>query len=313
MPRKEIRPRAVLIVNTKARTGEVALAEARQRLQEAGVSLQAVHSLKNPEYLAHAVQESVKNGVEIVVVGGGDGSLRLAASILLHTETALGVLPLGTVNDFARNLSIEASIETACQVIAAGKTVCVDVGQANEDVFLITASLGFSAETQRTLSPGLKKALGPMGYFAASLIALRQLRHLQITVQSEHGEETLRVLQAGLINGHHWMGGAIQIPGVDLIKERLAFYALPPQSWTSFFRMARNLKQGYFFHTPGLRAFTTQELTIQTRRPQPLVLDGDLCGQTPARFRILPAALRVCVPESFLDTPPADKTAEGEL
>lgn len=312
MLRQDTRPRVVLIVNAKARTGEMALAQARERLLEERVRLQAVHPIKDPAYLPDAIKESLKEGANIVVIGGGDGSLRTAAGILAHTEAALGVLPLGTVNDFARNLGIDADMDAACRVIAAGHIAEVDVGQANEEIFLITASMGFSSETQRNLSPGLKKALGPLGYFAASVLALRQLRDLQIAVRSEHGEETLRVLQAGVINGHYWMGGAVEIPGVNLMEEHLAFYAFPPQHWTSVLRVARSLKQGMFFQTPGLRAFTTREVTLQTRTPQPLVLDGDLCGQTPVRFRILPAALRVCVPEAFLRCPVPPQTEESQ-
>jgi diacylglycerol kinase (ATP) len=291
--------KTALIVNTKARTGEVALAQAEQRLKEHGVALQSVHSVKKGSHLSEAIQQSLREGAEIVVIGGGDGSLRTAAGFLVHTEVALGVIPLGTVNDFARNLGIEATIESACRVIAEGHTALVDVGQANEDIFLITASLGFSAEAQHALSPGLKRVLGPFGYVAASLLVLNRLRGMHITIQSEQGEEKLKVMQAGVINGHYWIGGAFQIPGVDLTEDYLAFYALPPQSVTAFLQVVRNLRSGNFFITPGLRAFTTREIVINTPRPKRLVLDGDLCGKTPVRFLLLPNALRVCVPETF--------------
>ena len=296
-PRQEVK--TVLIVNTRARTGEAALAEARQRLEQDGVALQAVHALEDPSKLGETIEDSVQNNAQLIVVGGGDGSLRTAAGVLAHTDTALGVLPLGTVNDFARNLGIEATVEAACRVIAGGHTAQVDVGFANDDPFLITASLGFSAEAQRALTPGLKKTFGPLGYLVASLMALRRLRDLEITFQTERGEEKMRVLQAGLVNGHSWMGGAFEIPGVDLEEGRLAFYALPKQSLLSYLRIARDIKHGEFFHTQGLKAFTTREMKLRTRSPQPLVLDGDLQGQTPAHIRILPGALKVCAPLDF--------------
>jgi diacylglycerol kinase family enzyme len=209
------------------------------------------------------------------------------------------VLPLGTVNDFARNLGIEAEVGAACAVIAEGYVARIDLGQANEHTFVITASLGFSTQTQDALSPRLKRALGPFGYAVAGALALRRLRDLPLTLHSEQGDERVVAVQAGVINGHSWMGGAVEIPGVDLESGRLAFYAVPPQGGLSFLRLLVNLLRGRFFHAPGLRAFTTRDLTVQTPTPRPLVIDGDLCGETPVRFRILHDALRVCVPAGF--------------
>ncbi len=112
------------------------------------------------------------------------------------------------------------------------------------------------------------------------------------------------MLQAGVINGHSWMGGAFEIPGVDLESGRLAFYAIPPQSKLSFVHLMYNLLQGRFFHTPEMRAFTTREVFIETPQPYPLVIDGDLCGQTPVRLRVAHAALKVCVPADYVPSSP---------
>src|SRR5262249_21777849 len=144
-----------------------------------------------------------------------------------------------------------------------------------------------------------KKAFGPFGYAVAGALALRRLRNLDITHHSEQGEERLVAVQVGVINGHSWMGGAVEIPGVDLESGRLAFYAVPPQGGAAFLRLLVNLLRRRFFHTPGLRAFTTHDMTLQTPTPRRLVLDGDLCGETPVRFRVLHDALRVCVSADF--------------
>jgi YegS/Rv2252/BmrU family lipid kinase len=293
---------ATLIVNTRARRGAEWFAQARDCLKASGVRIEAAHALEEPERLPHMVGASVDSGAKLVVVGGGDGSFRCVAGILAGTDTVLGVLPLGTVNDFARNLGIEPNVEEACSVIAAGNVARVDLGQANEDYYLITASLGFSSITQQLLVPRLKKALGPCGYVAASILAWRRLRRFEITVESEQAAERMTILQAGVVNGHSWMGGQFEIPGMDLESGRLAFYAVPPQASPDYWRIARCIRQGRFFQTPGLRAFTTRDITIRTAKPQPLVLDGDLCGQTPVRLRIVPDALQVCVPPDFNKT-----------
>jgi diacylglycerol kinase (ATP) len=297
---------AVLIVNTRARRGQEWFAQAQDCLRAHGVEITASHALKDPSRLPDLVEESIAHGAKLVVVGGGDGSFRSVAGHFAHKDVALGVLPLGTVNDLARNLGIADNVEAACAVIAEGHTAQIDLGQANDDYFLITASLGFSAQTQHALSPALKKVFGPMGYLVASVLALRRLRDLKIILKGE-SEECVVVLQAGVVNGHSWMGGKLEIPGVNLESGRMAFYAVPPQSGISFLHLVRNLMRNRFFHTPGLRAFTTKDITISTETPQPLVLDGDLCGETPVHLHVVPEALTVCVPRGFEWAQAADR------
>lgn len=290
---------ATLIVNTKARRGQECYTQAQECLRAGGVTVEAAHALDDPARLPEVIQDSLARGAKLLVVGGGDGSFRTVAGLLAHTDAVLGLLPLGTVNDFARNLGIDVDMQAACQVITEGRVARIALGQANDHYFVITASLGFSAQSQLALTPRLKKAFGPYGYVVAGLLALRSLRVLAVTFQSEQGAERLEVVQAGVIHGHYWLGGKVEIPGVDLESGRLAFYAVPPHSGGEFLRLARRLMRQSLFHTPGLRAFTTSEITLHTETPQPLVIDGDLCGQSPVRLRVVPEALQVCVPATF--------------
>src|SRR5579871_1781834 len=178
---------AVLIVNTRARRGEEWFARAQEHLRSQGVTIEAAHALDDPSLLPERAQELLDRGAKLVVIGGGDGSFRNVAGMMAEKDAVLGILPLGTVNDLARNLGIPTDLEAACRVIAEGKVARIDVGRANDHYFLITASLGFSAQVQRELTPGLKRWFGPMGYFLASLRALHHVRHLRITIHTEEG------------------------------------------------------------------------------------------------------------------------------
>src|SRR5579863_9157208 len=104
---------ATLIVNARARRGAERFAQARECLEASGVRIEAARALEVPEHLPDVLGASIDSGATLVVIGGGDGSLRCVAGILAETNTVLGVLPLGTVNDFARNLGIEPNIEVA--------------------------------------------------------------------------------------------------------------------------------------------------------------------------------------------------------
>ncbi|WP_317208288.1 diacylglycerol kinase family protein [Rhizobium halophilum] len=108
-----------------------------------------------------------------VIVGGGDGSLNAAASGLLGTRLPLGVLPLGTCNDFARTIGLPLDLAEAINDIASGKTSPVDLGMANDYPFFNVASMGFSADLAASLTENAKKRWGKMGYAiaAAKLLA----------------------------------------------------------------------------------------------------------------------------------------------
>jgi diacylglycerol kinase (ATP) len=296
---------AALIVSTGARHGQEWFDNGRKLLAQSGITIKSAAKVEKGSLLRETIEQAVESGSKLIIVGGGDGSLRTAASVLAHTDVTLGILPLGTVNDFARNLDIQPDLVSACRIIAEGRIALIDIGMANDDYFVITASFGVSALAQTVLTPRMKKLLGPFSYPVASLLIWRRLRHLHVTLEHDGKTERMTVMQAGVINGHSWMGGRCEIPGIGLESGRLAFYAVPPQSNFAYLRIARHVCQGRFFETPGLIAFTTREISIQTKRRYPLVLDGDLRGETPVRLRVVPDALRVCVGPAFRKSPAA--------
>src|SRR5215218_6995650 len=165
--------RVALIVNTRSRSGERTFFEALDRLQEMGVPLGATYAIRDPVRLPETVREVLDDGSDyrLLVLGGGDGSVSSVVDFLANREVVLGLLPLGTANDFARTLGIPSDIEGACQTIAAGKTVDVDLGLAGDNYFVNVASVGLGVEATRALSPWLKKSTGPLAYPAAAIKA----------------------------------------------------------------------------------------------------------------------------------------------
>ena len=102
--------------------------------------------------------------VDLVIIGGGDGTLNAAADALIETGLPLGILPLGTANDLARTLGIPADLVAAGQVIAAGRTHRIDLGRVNGKHFFNVASLGLSVQVARELDADLKRRWGVLGY-----------------------------------------------------------------------------------------------------------------------------------------------------
>ncbi len=113
---------AALIVNTRSRSGERAFFRALDRLQELGVTLGPTYAVRDPVRLPENVRDILEDGSEyrVLILGGGDGSVSSVVDFLAHRDVTLGLLPLGTANDFARTLEIPVDIEQACQTIAHG-------------------------------------------------------------------------------------------------------------------------------------------------------------------------------------------------
>jgi diacylglycerol kinase (ATP) len=113
--------RAALIVNTRARRGREQVARARRLLATLGVSLAVFYAPRGSARLPATVRAALDAGCDLIILGGGDGTVSAAVDLLAHHRAVLGLLPLGTANDFARTLGIPADLDAACAVIARGK------------------------------------------------------------------------------------------------------------------------------------------------------------------------------------------------
>ncbi|GGB06349.1 hypothetical protein GCM10011491_38080 [Brucella endophytica] len=153
---------ALLLVNPNSRQGRESLPKVRDLLRQAGVEF-----IELPQDSGETPSDAIiKRAAQVdrIIVGGGDGSLNAAAKGLLATGLPLGVLPLGTANDFARTVGLPFDLPAAVKIIAGGKTAQVDLGDANGHPFLNVASVGFSADLAASLTQQAKKRWGKLGY-----------------------------------------------------------------------------------------------------------------------------------------------------
>src|SRR5689334_5144889 len=116
---------AVLIVNTQARSGRLQFRAAVDLLQDRGFELTEAVAARNPAKIPVIVREAILNGAPLVIIGGGDGTLSSTLSCFVGSSSVLGVLPLGTGNQFARDLGIPCDVVRACEILASGKVACV--------------------------------------------------------------------------------------------------------------------------------------------------------------------------------------------
>jgi YegS/Rv2252/BmrU family lipid kinase len=257
------------------------------------------------------LREALEAGVRRILIGGGDGTLNGAVRYLLGRDVILGVLPLGTGNDFARSLGIPPTLEAACDIIAAGYTARVDVGLANGRPFLNAASLGLASAIARRLTPGLKRRVGKLAYPVAAMAELWEHQPFHVRMTTDRGEMELDVLQLVVGNGRYHGAGNMVTPEATLDDHRLDAYTIAApsaesgregtglghmQDLTTLARVALSLRRGEHVSHPAVTAVRTSHLDVEAEPPQDINADGELIGHTPVRFELAPAALRVYAP-----------------
>ncbi len=294
--------RAALIVNTRSRTGERTFFQALDRLQDMGVTLGPTYAVRDPVRLPETVRDVLEHGsgYDLLILGGGDGSVSSVVDFLAHHDVTLGLLPLGTANDFARTLGIPSDIEGACQTIAAGKLVDVDLGLVGDNYYVNVASIGLGVEATRALSPWMKKRVGALAYPAAAIKAFLNHEPFSARLAFPNGDhepvEYERLLQVAVGNGRFYGGGMIVAPGSGIDDSSLDLYAIELGRPRSMFGIARYLKSGDFIQEEGVHHYRTERVRLETDPDLAVNIDGEVVTSTPQDFRVDHNALKVLVP-----------------
>ena len=294
--------RAALIVNTRSRSGERTFFEALDRLEEMGVSLGATYAIRDPVRLPETVREVLHEGSDyrLLILGGGDGSVSSVVDFLANHRIVLGLLPLGTANDFARTLEIPADVEKACETIVKGKVVDVDLGLAGDNYYVNVASVGLSVGVTRALSPGLKRTIGALAYPTAAIRAFLSHEPFSARLTFPEGDhepvEYGRLLQVAVGNGRFYGGGMVVAPQSGIDDRNLDVYAIELGRRRDLFGAARYLKSGDFIRNESVRQYRTERVRLETEPDLPINIDGEVVARTPQDFSVAHNALKVIVP-----------------
>ena len=252
--------------------------------------------VKHPSGLYRAVDTLLALGVERLIVGGGDGTLGAVASRMAHREAILGVLPLGTANDFARTLDIPADLDAAAGVISDGQVRLVDLGRANDAYFLNVASLGMSVAATSELSPAIKRRFGPLAYLYAGALAFTRNSTFRVRVRNGPDSIETTAHQVVVGNGRFYGGGVLVARQSSLEDGMLHAYALGTRGRWQLLTTVAMLRLGVPIDRPGDYFLQTPELNVETWPPLAVNCDGELRTTSPVRFAVEPRALRVFAP-----------------
>ncbi|RTM01494.1 MAG: diacylglycerol kinase family lipid kinase [Hyphomicrobiales bacterium] len=238
-----------------------------------------------------------------LVVGGGDGTLGSVASAVAGADVVLGVLPLGTLNHFARDLGLSNDLEAAMDIIAAGHVEQIDVAEVNGRTFLNNSSIGIypflvaerTAE-QKRLRVGKLAALGP-----ALLLTLRgkSWQKVRISIDGNGREQRTACVFVG--NNFYDLSG-LGHRG-NLTSGELCVYVVKQQSWLGLALLPFKVALGLIDPVRDVELFRVQSLEIKTRRRHlRIAMDGETVQAIPPlRYRIRPRSLRVLAPAASKD------------
>jgi diacylglycerol kinase family enzyme len=251
---------------------------------------------------AEAARERAKKGeLDALVVAGGDGSIRTAAGVLADTGIALGILPFGTLNHFAKDLGIPLDQDLAVATIAQGQTRSVDLAEVNGEIFINNSSIGIYPymviDRERR-----RKGSGRLGKWMAMVPAfLRMLRHFPRRRLRIRGEGWARPYRTPcLFVGNNEYGTDLFTLGkrARLDAGELWLYVVKPRNPIEFFWMVVRLCFGRIDEQRDLETFRLREAEILAKASRlPVALDGEVeIIHPPLRYRSRPAALRVIVP-----------------
>ncbi len=286
--------RALLLVNRHARRGKEALSQAFSKLQELGFDLQE-ESTEKPKQLPDIIRRW-SDRVDLVIVGGGDGTLNAAVDGIVDTQLPLGILPLGTANDLARTLAIPEALDQACQVIANGKQQRIDLGWVNGKHFFNVASLGLSVQITKQLTKEIKQRWGVLAYAVTAIRVVGRSRPFLAEIRSNGESIKVKTVQIAVGNGQYYGGGMKIAEDAAINDQRLDLYSLEIERAWEIIPLLPAMKQGQQADLPGVRTLQSQEIEVYTNKRRPINTDGEITTYTPAKFRLIPQALSIFVP-----------------
>lgn len=289
----------VLVVNTQARRGQEMFAQAKDGLRVAGVNVTAAYPIADCKHLVQQVKSLVKDGVKTLVLGGGDGTISSVVDCLVNKDVTLGILPLGTANDFATTLQIPAEVEQACSVIARGRCAEVDLGIVNGSHYVNVASVGFGAAVAAQTTNDDKKLLGPLAYVIAAAQTASSYSPFTARLTFTNQVIETKAVHIAVANGRLYGGGNLVTPDARIDDNELIVVIFEPMGPLDLYQVGLHLRDGTYVRNPHVRVFRrvrSLKLEIIRGQPQRVNADGELITRTPAEFGIAHRALKVLVP-----------------
>jgi diacylglycerol kinase family enzyme len=265
--------------------------------------LQAEIDAESEKDFGERMQAAVDSDANIVVAAGGDGTITGLADVLIETDKALAILPLGTVNALAKDLKIPLDLEEAVASLVTGQPAQIDVGEVNGKAFLHKVVVGVipGMAAAREHIRGSEDPTAKVGLVRHMFRRMQRAKRIAVIFEREDGQRTIERLQSLAVSSNAYDQGLGRFFSRSKLDEGfLTLYTLRNLRTWDFFRLVFGMLFGKWQSDPQLNIETMKAITVNFRKPQMQVMfDGEvMLLDTPMHFTIRPLALTVIVPET---------------
>jgi diacylglycerol kinase (ATP) len=247
-------------------------------------------------HLTELCRTAADAGFARVIVAGGDGALHYAVRGLVHSQTALGVLPAGTGNDFALALGLAPGSDRALRALTSGVVTAIDAGQAGDIPFCCVAGVGLDAVALEAIN----NSPMPRSNFKYRLYGIGTLlRYKAVRAELRIDEQAIAtpLLFAAFANTRTYAGGNPIVPDAKIADGLLDYCIFADTPRVTRLATFARLTSGRHVGAPGVSIGTARHAMVSSDVPLPVTLDGELTDlRTPIEFKVLPGALKVILP-----------------
>ena len=285
---------AALIVNAKSRRGRKLFRRACRRLRDLPFPV-VPYAVKEPAHLDRTVRRALEKKPDLVILGGGDGTISGLVDLLVGKGVILGVLPLGTANSFARSLGLPLDIDGAIEVLGSGVPKRIDLGMIDDDYFANCAAMGISPQIAETVPHNLKKVLGRIGYLGWAGYQLTRFKPFTLFVDDGSGEKKLRVVEVRISNGPYhggtWLVDEASIESGEIVVQAVKghYKRRLVTNWANSFLGRRERHH-------EVVSFSGTSIKVRTDPPLPISIDGEVLAHTPVTAHVAAGVIEVMVP-----------------
>ena len=289
--------RALLIINpTAGRPKDSPLPDIEKVFGSQSEFSLDIHPTTGPGDATKAARNAAAEGYDLVVAAGGDGSIFEVANGLIGSQTALGVIPIGTENVLAREMGVPLRAEGACRYLLEQPARIIDTGKIAEQHFVCFAGIGFDAHVAHRVPSIRKKRFGALAYFLTSaqeILPYKSKPHqLKLTLDGDTVEMEFLILVVSNIRSYG--GRLLPAPRAIVDDGLLDVCVFPQANYVDIMRQMAATSKGTHLDLPGVRYFQAAKIEIETDPPEQIQLDGDAWpGTTPFSVEVVPRSLKV--------------------
>jgi diacylglycerol kinase (ATP) len=244
---------------------------------------------------------ALRKGCNLIVAAGGDGTLNEIVNALgeKHSAVRVGLIPLGTGNDFARTLGLPTDVDEAIDLVRAGRMRKIDLVRVTSDqvrYFVNVSAGGFSGLVDEKLTPKMKKTWGPLAYLRGAAAALPELRAYRTTLSLDNTESLkLSLYNVVIANGRYVAGGRLIAPEASIDDGLLDIVLIQERSAPELALLAAQVALGNHLSSDAIVFRRAAKVTVNSRPGMWFNVDGELVGNQPAVFEVIPRALQFVV------------------